>query len=99
MKLLFCFSMVIMACLFKEVMNCQSADDCAPDECCRLGMDRYVTPFCQKIGQRGDSCIPGNFPEDKILSYPDGSTLKVRGVYRLMCPCQSFLQCDEGICQ
>ncbi|GBN08268.1 hypothetical protein AVEN_252148-1 [Araneus ventricosus] len=77
--------------------ECSKPSDCGPNECCVVGMERYSTPRCESLGQKGSTCVVGNEPEDKVLSYPNGAK-EVFGVYRLFCPCAEPLSCSRAKC-
>ncbi|XP_003743670.1 astakine [Galendromus occidentalis] len=87
------------ACEDVEVRSCRKPSDCDPGYCCRIGMERFSQPFCQKFGTVGDTCRMGAEPEDKILWFPGGLTFDVFGVYRQFCPCEGGLACKEAMCQ
>ncbi|CAL1275530.1 unnamed protein product [Larinioides sclopetarius] len=81
-----------------EPRECSKPSDCGPNECCVVGMQRYSTPRCESLGGKGSTCIVGNEPEDKVLSYPNGNK-EVFGVYRLFCPCADSLTCSRAKCR
>ncbi|GFT76053.1 uncharacterized protein NPIL_198261 [Nephila pilipes] len=95
-----CFTCVLFASiiLISEGKECSSPKDCAPGECCVLGMQRFSTPWCRPMGKRGDVCLVQNEPEDKELSYPDGTVRHYYGIYRLFCPCKGNLTCSKAKC-
>ncbi|CAG7729567.1 unnamed protein product [Allacma fusca] len=74
---------------------CKRIKDCGISQCCRVGMERYSIPVCSSLGQDGDSCKPGNKPENFNLSYPNGPAIHTTGTYTLLCPCDLGLYCDH----
>lgn len=99
MKLVLVIALITLT-SFQDIManSCRSAADCQPDECCRIGMQRYSTPSCMKLGQEGGHCRRENTGRDMTLHYPDGSKIEGKGLYTLFCPCKPSLQCEKGTC-
>lgn len=62
-----------------------------------MGMQRYSEPRCEKLGQVGSPCRPGQEPENKTLHYPFG-VIQCEDVYLQFCPCANGLDCDDGVC-
>lgn len=81
--------------------ECTKALDCGPGECCVLGMMRYSSPSCLRVGKEGDYCLGTNAPRNLTLSYPNGLTLNISEVFTLFCPCDETmaLSCRQGMCQ
>nr|DAA34752.1 TPA_inf: ixodegrin [Amblyomma variegatum] len=86
---------------FRLPDSCTGPEDCLPDECCVVGMQRYSVPRCEKLGQIGATCRPYNVPENRTLWYPHNGGVQQRNhaTYTLLCPCTSGLQCTEARCQ
>uniref|UniRef100_A0A224YLN4 Ixodegrin B n=1 Tax=Rhipicephalus zambeziensis TaxID=60191 RepID=A0A224YLN4_9ACAR len=86
---------------FRLPQSCSGPQDCAHDECCVVGMQRYSVPQCLKLGQIGDTCRPYNVPENRSLWYPhNGGVLQQnRDTYTLLCPCAGGLHCTAAQCQ
>ncbi|XP_037283920.2 astakine [Rhipicephalus microplus] len=81
--------------------SCGGPQDCARDECCVVGMQRFSIPHCMKLGQIGETCRPYNAPQNRTFWYPyHGGTLKQNSnTYTLFCPCAGGLQCTAAQCQ
>uniref|UniRef100_A0A023GCS7 Putative secreted protein n=1 Tax=Amblyomma triste TaxID=251400 RepID=A0A023GCS7_AMBTT len=86
---------------FRLPDSCTGPQDCLPDECCVVGMQRYSVPRCEKFGQIGDTCRPYNAPENRTLWYPHNGGVQQKNIatYTLLCPCASGLQCTTAQCQ
>lgn len=79
--------------------SCTGPEDCLPGECCVIGMQRYSTPRCEKVGQIGDTCRPYNPPENRTVWYGPRLQQQNRNTYVLFCPCANGLQCTAAQCQ
>lgn len=59
------------------------------------GMGRYSIPTCRPRRDKGEECRPSSMPSNTTLSYPDGATVHLHGVYYVHCPCLGGLTCGD----
>ncbi|XP_064465739.1 astakine-like [Ornithodoros turicata] len=93
------FCILVSICRARIPGSCTGPEDCQPDECCLVGMQRYSIPRCEKVGQIGATCRPYNLAEDRTLYYPHGTVIETRSTYTLLCPCDAGLTCSGARCE
>ncbi|XP_063982753.1 uncharacterized protein LOC135165414 [Diachasmimorpha longicaudata] len=80
-----------------QLRSCVSQRDCRKNECCVEHPLRYPTPYCTRLRQKGEPCVP---PSKHINS---SAVHIVRGGDHpswIICPCMPTLTCDwfSGLC-
>nr|AJR27907.1 astakine-like protein 3 [Lygus lineolaris] len=82
-------------------LNCTSTSECAKDECCMLGMQRYSIPTCTKLRGLGEPCRPYNAPTSTSVYYPGSGPIQLTDVYFSLCDCSPELTCERssGTCE